>query len=203
MIYDFGNSKNINKLLHSNDNITDIIVYSIRAGIIKDMEILDIYSTNKLQKINYSEADFIITTNGEPETIEEANVRFLILNELIRKPNIINQNINTLIRADYIRLVEQFNVELEYVMTNDHRNILQNKLDVLISDIKTIKINEKNSDEKVIFQKVIELCFKHLKQFEFEKIFLKQTPEGNDNIINKENPYKIYLDTKIEVPNIP
>jgi hypothetical protein len=88
-------------------------------------------------------------------------------------------------------------------MTNDHRNILQNKLDVLISDIKTIKINEKNSDEKVIFQKVIELCFKHLKQFEFEKIFLKQTPEGNDNIINKENPYKIYLDTKMVVPNIP
>jgi hypothetical protein len=207
MIYDFGNSKNINKLLHSKDNITDIIVYRIRAGIIKDMEIFD-YSTNNFQKISYIKPKFYITTIGESETIEEADVRNLILNELIRKPNIINQNINTLIRADYIHLVEQFYVELRE--GGKDQTIIKILRDNLIQDIKKIEINENNSDEKEIFKKVIELCFKHLgqfgikdKQFGINNIFLQQTPTGDYNIINEKNPYKIYEATKIVVPDIP
>jgi hypothetical protein len=201
MIYDFGNSKNINKLLHSNDNITDIIVANIRAGNIIDMEILDIYSTNELKKINYSEPDFIITTNKYPETIEEDIVRFLILNELKRIPNFINQNINTLIRADYIHLVEQFYVELG--KGEKDQTIINILINNLVPDIKKIKINEKNSDEKVIFENVIELCFKHFENYGIKDIFLEKKPEGDDNIINKENPYNIYEATKMVVPDIP
>ena len=226
MIYDFGKSKNIKNLLLSNNNTTDLIVANIKAGFIKDMEIYseDTFTSQKISYNNNEDSKFYITTDGYPKIIDEDVVIVRISNELKKdykyetnltyKTNpdniykkylkYINQNINTQIRADYIRLVDQFNVELGYVKKEKDRiKILSDKLYDLISDIGKIKINENKIDEKEIFKKVIELCFKHLGQFEINNIFLQKKPDGDDNIINKQNPYKIYEATKIEVPNIP
>jgi hypothetical protein len=224
MIYDFGKSKNIKNLLLSNNNTTDLIVANIKAGFIKDMKIFDNEYTFTSQQISYNndeDSKFYITTDGYPKIIDEDVVIVRISNELIKdykyetnltyKTNpdniynkylkYINQNINTQIRADYIHLVEQFYVELRE--GGKDQTIIKILRDNLIPDIETIVINENNSDEKEIFKKVIELCFKHLGQFGINNIFLQKKPEGDDNIINKENPYKIYEATKMVVPNIP